>query len=602
VDADRAPVTETPETPGAVTEVSEGLEPQAKLEVRGALSKVRRQLGDRASVPDQPTKEKESKESLREALVEALRNPKNRYVVKRQTPKKQDGIDIARTVMQDDCPITFAELEEEVFSTHGGKRYRVSVHDRDTGNTVAADTMERDTPPILEELEDQPDQSLMFEPSEPQKNLQQIEDLTKTVNAQARLEEAKRALAEIRGDPKTSGRNMPVDPRVDQLEKTIARLEAERREEIREERHQRELSELKAQIAASNAKPASGQSEIHLILQQMEKQREQSQQQFNMLVKQMQDDRMTALQASIDRIGNKDPMTSMKGMVDTFATLASAFGVKLPHLKDEDDDDDEPKEWWQVLMEKAPDFIDMLMKRFSDQKGSGPPIDREAFMRKMAQEAEDEAVARGLSRVNQGQRALPAPVKTVTKPNPLTSPPPPNTAVLPPTKPADAKVPALPPPPPGTPGAPPDLKLVPPVSTEQPAQVPTDAQGTELTEVEKQVLGRIISVMDLFMTELEIRPRIPEWTYEAWTTIPEDMLEKICACETGDAFIDVIATNKSMKPEGIKIIRDKVNASQRTQEWVKRGLDELKRWWEKAQKDPDFDPDDEEEEEEEETA
>lgn len=588
----------------AETSVAEGVEPQATLTVKGGLSKVRRQLGPSSS-PQKPVemKESDSKESLRTAVVNALRDPKNRYEVKRQTPKKFGPLDISRVVLRDDCPITFSDLEEEIFSSHGGKRYRISVHDRDTGATVAADTVERDLTPILEESEDpetRPED--LIEQTQEMQSLNQINDQIANVTAMARLEGAKKQLAEIRGDSDSKAKSQQPDPRVTALEKTIERLEYESREEKREARHQKELAELRAQIAASSSAPKSGQSDIQILVQQMAEDRKQSQAQFNALLNKIQDDKMAALQQSIDRIGSKGPSSGVKEMVETFSMMAGALGIKLPNLRGGDDDDDEPIEWWEKLADKAPEMIDKISAIFTKAKGEGRSVSREEVLA-LAKQAEDDAVAKGVARINSQTRTAPALQAPAQPPvNSLTAPPPPS-AMLPTAMKEEVKVPTLPPPPPPAPqadasGAPSQLTLLPPLNPNGGAT----PKAVEMSQVDQQVLVRVTGVLDIFMAEVDLRPKMPEWTAEAWQTLPEDILEKVCACETGDALCDVIATVPHLQPAPLKILRDKVNSTPRTQGFVKRCLDEMRGWWAKSLADPSFDPCADEEGEEEETA
>ena len=584
----------------AETGIAEGVEPQATLTVKGGLSKVRRQLGPAASAQKPvEAKESESKESLRTAVVNALRDPKNRYEVKRQTPKRFGPLDISRVVLRDDCPITFSDLEEEIFQSHGGKRYRISVHDRDTGTTVAADTVERDLTPILEESSEEDTRSEdLIQPTPEMQSLQQINDQINNVTAMARLEGAKKQLAEIRGDSDSKSKPQQEDPRVSALEKTIERLEYESREEKREARHQKELAELRAQIAAGA--PKTGQSDIQILVAQMAEDRKQSQSQFNALLNKIQDDKMAALQQSIDRIGSKGASSGVKEMVDTFTMMAGALGIKLPNLRGHDDDDDEPMEWWEKLADKAPEMIDKISAIFTKAKGEGRSVSRDEVLA-LAKQAEDDAVKAGIARIKSQAPAAPPALQAPAPPqvNPLTAPPPPS-AMLPTAIKGEVKVPVLPPPPPqagaeGGTGAVSPLTLLPPLAPEG-GETP---KAAEMSQVDQQVLVRVTGVLDIFMAEVDLRPKMPEWTAEAWQTLPEDILEKVCACETGDAFCDVIATIPHLQAAPLKILRDKVNSTPRTQGFVKRCLDEMRGWWAKSLADPSFDPCADEEEEEE---
>ena len=559
---------QAPETPPEGTPPAEAAgeqETQVSVTLKGSADDVTRRLGARAETKAEPKSEPNGHGAEKEAFVKSLRNAKFVIRVKRITPRDFNGVKTNVEVWSAELPLSYEEIREEIAKTYQGGKYRVAVIDPASNTTVAADTFEVEGDPFVEEaaLSDDDQRRIFMEGKAKSASELSEEGLERTARLTAKqieVEQLQQSLKQMRDRGEgASARRGQDDTRIEELDRRL--LQAQHAAEI--ERIQREsdrkIEELKALIVSKQPAPQQGGSEVALILKQMQVNQDASDRRFGDLMKTMQDDKMNAMLRELQAIKNK-PAAETGGMVETmksFMMMAKMMGMDVPGGDADEDDDDDDKPWYERLADK---YLPKLLNVFEEKTAKGEKVTREEFMKEIegaARQAEDEAVARATQRVQHGgqPRALPAPAAPVAQ----LPPPPPAVSQLPPPPPASA---------PSTPPAPPKAMTV-----------------------EQEIALRTSGVLEMLAREIELRPNEYLWNYEgAWQSLPEPILEKVCAAADPAGVVDALFLEGVIDPAKVAELKAKIVGNPRVLAWVAQGLAELKEWWASKQQDPTFDP------------
>ena len=549
-------------------------QPQIEMRMRGNANDVKAQLG--VAVEAQPVVEKledNGHNDEKEKFVTAIRNPRYVVKVKRRAPRE-----LAGHCWDSECPMTYAEIQEETKANDGGGSFRASVVDPESNKTIAADTFEIPGDPIVaaNELMQQEQDRLLMRGAQKDPGQLAAEGLSRRAEVTAKMIEVEALEQQLR-EQRTRGKagEQPAgrgDTRIDDLERRLMEAKHQAELEARDRKHQEEMKELRALIT-QNARPAKETDSMTILLEQMRADRKASDDRFNVMMKQMQDDKMTALLDEVKSIKNKPQTqgTSLLEQAEAMLKMKKIFGWGGEDDDDDDEDDvDDKRPWWERALDKlGGKFGDKLLAKFTDMEEKGEVIVREKFMAEMSQYADQvaaDAAARQTSR-------LPAQAKPPGLPAP----------------PATAPVQQLPPPPPA--GGAPAAQLPPPPPPTAPVQ-----QNPQLT-VEQEITIRVGTVLDMLDREATFRANEYHWNYEGcWMALPDDLLEKVCAATDGATFVDALTT-PLLTPEKIAELKTKLTANPKTAAWFMVGLNELKEWHLAKQSDPTFDPfaDDEEE-------
>ena len=486
-------------------------------------------------------------------------------VVARTQPASFNGINCRAEVDRYPLPEDWQSIKDQVAASYGGGKYRVALINPQNGRTMGAQNFEVPGDPILQEVEEI-DPQFDEEPVE-RSPLDQVKDLTEkeiqNATAEAELITARRRLAALRND-KDGVSGSGTDPRVQALEKQIQDLSLR----AIEERHQRELAELKRQIDAKATPAGESASDkmFQMMMQQMKSQsdlmlaqQKSSDEKFTRLMEQAQNQKLDAISSELRELKRTKEDGGLKGQIEMVKSIADLLGVPLGG----DKDDDEDKTWYEKLAEDSlPRIIDIL----EGKSKKGESVTKEQLMAEIEKEA-DRVIA---EKTASGQ--LPPPPRPHAA-RPLPAAPAARTA-LPPPAPA-AGSPDLPPPPPGTAAA-----------KTEPAALPT-------VEEERQV--RCANVMVILERELMFRPKEFQWNFAAWQNLPEDALERFATAADLPAAIGTF--DGILNAEGLAKMKGLITADDRVKAWVSRGFKELQGWWQEALKNPDFDPANEDEEE-----
>lgn len=565
-------------TPAAEPDPAEGSgatpdkETQVSVTLKGTADDVTRRLGARSETKPEP-KQEGNGHGEKDAFVKALRNAKFVIKVKRLAPREHNGVKTNVEVWSSELPLSYQEIQDEVIKVSGGGKYRVAVIDPASNTTITADTFEVDGDPLVEEVElSEEDQRRIFmegkTKSASELSEEGLERTARLTAKQIEVETLQQQLKQMRNKDDEGGRRGRAqdDTRIEELDRRL--LQAQHAAEI--ERIQREsdrkIEELKA-LVVNNRQPVpqQGASEVALILKQMQINQDASDRRFGDLMKTMQDDKMNAMLRELQAIKNK-PAAETGGMVETmksFMMMAKMMGMDVPG-GDDDDDDDVDKPWYERLADK---YLPKLLGVFEEKTAKGEKVTREEFMREIegaAKQAEDEAVARATQRVqgNPPARGLPAPVAQLPPP-----PPPPSVTAA-----APSTVTQLPPPPPAN------------------APAPSPVPPKTMT-VQEEIAFRASGVLEMLARESELRPNEYIWNYEgAWQSLPEPILEKVCAATDPLGVVDALVIEGVIDPAKVAELKAKISGDPRALAWVARGLAELKEWWTAKQSDPSFDP------------
>jgi hypothetical protein len=567
---------EDPQNPseGAPVDVQTS-EPQIEVKMRGSADDVKKQLG----VATEPKPEKSSgngHDDEKQKFVDALRNSKYIIRVKRMTPREFGGHRTNVEVWTAELPLGYQEIQDEVSKEFGGGKYRIAVIDPNSNSTICADTFIVDGDPIVPELtnEDQAELDRVLMRGQPKSAAEQTEEsLERRARVSAKLLEVEALESQLEDARKRreSGGKAPTqdNSRVDELERRVVEAKHQAELESRDRKHEQEMKELR-ELIAQNSRPKKddGPSEVSMILAQMQKNQDAADRRFEALQKQLLDDKQTQVLEELRAIRNKPAKEQ-----SSFLEMAEAM-IKMKKLmgwddgSDEDDDDaDDPNDdrpWWEKALDRiGPKVAEKLVEKFTSIEEGGQKVDRETFLKEMSAYADQVAT-------DSVRRALPAP-------RPAAAPAP--APILPPPPPAGAKpapVTALPPPP--------------PVEGAAPAPAPAAPAAPQTLTVEQEITLRVAGVLEMLEREMELRPNEYHWTYEGcWNSLPESILEKICAANDAASMINAFAL-PTINPEKLATIKKKIMENSRLAQWVGIGLAELKEWWAAKLQDAKFDP------------
>ena len=192
-----------------------------------------------------------------ELFVEALNNPKYRFSVKRVKPTEWQGRDAKIVVLEDQCPLQYADIVEEVTEKAGGRKYRITVFDPNNSDQIAFKFLDISADPKLPPPKENQEsfEDLMSEEVEET----DMEQLDKTMNEQIsmankrlRFEQAREMLDSMKAKKDTGGK--VDDGRMARLERMLEEEKREREKDRIQAQHDREMSEMKARLAAVEGK------------------------------------------------------------------------------------------------------------------------------------------------------------------------------------------------------------------------------------------------------------------------------------------------------------------------------------------------------------
>jgi hypothetical protein len=491
------------------------------------------------------------------AYIEALKVPQNTVVVKRISPRNWNDAKVNVEVYREQCPLDPVSIETEIREEFGGRKYRAAVINSETGQVVSAETFEVDADPLIKKTaeEERFEQEILMQGAPPQQDVSEaaLERQTRLTAKQIEYEQTRQTLESLKAQ-QTGGKTDPrLDARIRELEHRTTTQEADRRVAETEERHRREMDELKRQISAQQAPKPQGMEDP--LIKMMMEQNKQANERFEKLLTQMNDNRMADIQRQLAEVKNKPQGNNLLEMAESMLKLKEVFGWGEQEDEEDDDDDGEGKPFLEKLADKyLPKVFEMIE---DEQTKTGKELSKDEVVARInaaADQAVKEELARRREVAQQAQRSLPAPQQQAA-PAPQAAAPAPQAAPAP---------------------------VAPPQR-----QVPS---------IEEEVKIRVASVIAVLERELILRPRGWQWTLACWQALPEELREKISAPGlTPPASIAVF--DGIVNQEGLELLKKKLTDDAKAAAWMERGLAELRGWAEELAKDPDFDPTEEEDEE-----
>jgi hypothetical protein len=522
---------------------------------------------DKMSLNKVESKRDEESPDQEKKVLSALAQEGLQFQVKRVLPREWEGRDARVIVYNDDTPMLYQDIVDEVRSLSGGKKYRLTIIDPSSGKSVAAKTFTIDADPILKPLapDDEPEMMKLMEGDSGEEAMAAVdksfERQVKLAERRVTFEQHQEMLDSLKRKRDKGGTD---DPRIAALERQIAedrhRAEIDR---IRQENDKR-MSDLEARLAP---KTSSQDSALAEVLKSMQAAQAASERRFELMLQQMRDDKANEILREVRNAHKSDGLGSLKEQIQLFSSIATAFGVKLPGHDDEEDGEDDDRPWYEKLGTQIADkFLPKLLDKFDNMEKEGKKVTKEDFMKEIDQYAEkaaDEAAQKEREKLAR-ERSLPAPKAQPAAPA------------------AQAPVKELPP---AAPGAPP-----PAAPAAAPPALPT---------VEQEICLNVSGVVMMIQRELQTRRQFYQWNYEgAWNHLPEDILEKVCTSADCISMFDAFKI-PGLKVEEIDELKTKISENPKMVAWLKLGHDELVAWWKEKQQDPTFDPGAEDDEEEE---
>lgn len=592
-------------------------EPEVEMRMRGSASSVRRQFaGGAPRTPD--AEEPEERETPAEILKfnRAIRDSRFLVIVKRIAPRIWEGEPCNNEVYREDCPLTLQAIQDEVFRDHGGRKYRVAVIDPSTDETVAARIINYDSNPIILSDPTEAEVAAMAAQAGESPDATRA-DAANAVKSRNELLKAKIEGEELEQDLEVARqkRGGKDDGTIHRLEINQIKAEFQRREDLLKQEHQRQLDQIQKQIDALQA-PRRGGDENALVLklmEQMKADREAADRRFESMMQSSQNEKLAGLQRSLEEIKTQRRPESINTLdvittgIEKIATAAKHLGFRRGDDDDEGDPDSDFNEDGtpKSLLERMADkYLPKVLSGLLDKEKSGQPVDKETFVREMQAAAEHAAVA-AAAQERERILAMARARAAQTLPRPAASPPrpapPPNAGPAPtPGQPAvievpTAPAPSAPPPPAQVVGPPPSPE---PVSTAPGAAAPPPPVEFPVddghAEIDKEIRERVADVITDIIREMRIRPREWEWSYNAFTELPEDVRHKMATAQSPVTMID--AFRGYANDGGLDQLKGEIAGNAKISDWVALGLGELAAWEKRLAEDPKFKPYGEEEE------
>jgi len=534
----------------AVVDESPVGQEQMTVNIKGPAPDVMKRLGGNQQVA-QPVERDDEIPADRRKFLAALSDPKNIVTIKRTAPRQlDDGTKVNTEIFRESCPMTYQDIIDELRSNHGGRKYRVGIVDQ-SGEIVAADRIEIDADPILPD--NSADEETMRHMMEHGDTVGDPADITaRQLDNEALIlakttaaERNKQLLEEIRGTKKPDAKPTDGNDRFASLEIRI--IESE---------YKAKLAALEAKVESQHSNSGGGSNQLLTMLLEQSK---KSDERFERMMQQMQNNAMNDIKARIEALANKpaEKNNTMLEMADTMLKMKDLFGWGGDD-DDGSDDDDPNKPWYERLADKfMPDLIDLIKERAD----KGNPMSKEEMVAQF-NAAADRASAESVQRIQHQQPpALPAPPQ-VKQPTAVQVPAP--QVQLPPPPTVSKETLVLTPPPPAAP-----------------------APEQDVPSIEDEIAMRVAQVLMIFEREMILRPRQWQWTSAFWATLPEDTLEKACAATNPVTLIGAFAG--IIKPEKLAELTTKAEPA-KIAAWIQRGLNELSAWAEEFAKDATFDP------------
>ncbi len=571
-----------------------------KVEMSGDPDTVRRKMNLNDEEKGGKTQDRGSGDAI---FFEALKNPEYKLRVKRRSPSQWQGQDARVIVYEEQCPMVYNSLVEEVTAIAGGRQFLITIYDPSNGKVIAAKDMEVPADPILKkkdsEDEDEVTRMLSEEPPEPD----DVDRLAATMGKQVLLAEKHLTLERTQDmldslkRKRDRGSAPQDDAQIRRLEQELAEQRHQRELDRQQAIHDKELAEMKASIAMlQNSGPQKGAVDpsIVAILDGMRKSQEAADARMDRWMEQQREDKVDKLLKEVRDQRAGGGLGTLGEQIKAVKAIRDIFDGGDGD-EDDDSDDKEPKEWWEKLIDHVPKIMDKL----SEMSKGGKKVTKDEFMKEI-DDAAEKATREEIEKLQRQNR--PAPLPAPAAPQALPAPAADQGSVgRPVTKPAVTQVAELPPAAPAAAPAPEASAPAAPAAPEVPI-MPPDAQAAI---VEKEILSMATGVVLIIEHELELRKRLYEWNYQgAWQNLPEAMLEKVCTSPDPASMLDALRIQGLPQEVLSKIdgIKARISESPRAAAWIARGHKELQRWWKALEADPDFDPADEDEAEEPEEA
>ena len=291
-----------------------------KMTISGSPEEIKEGLESFAGEQQEPERGTDPKF---DAFIEALGTPGYHVEVRRIRPTVYpDGSNAKIRVYTDECPADLSDIKQNVFSIHGGHRYKVAVKDENE-KMVAAHMIwnpETEEPTPLSTQED-PTVG-MFQPVEEDEDYYD-EEIKKLAKEEERLqkkqiiEEKKQRLAELQG-------KKDIDPRDDQIRK----LQDQLADLVGEKKDSLILSRLEAieRRITEPARPAVD-PEVQALKESIAAMQRQNEE----LRRQVEDKKEERLYSILDRALNKDSNAGLKELAE--AIRSSNENALLSEIK-----------------------------------------------------------------------------------------------------------------------------------------------------------------------------------------------------------------------------------------------------------------------------
>ena len=506
-----------------------------EVTLKGPAGKVREHLGIESTVSADGDQD----------FQKALQDAKNVVIIKRLLPRKWEDQPCNFEVARFECPMNMTDITEEVSKEHGGRKYRIAIHDSESGTLIAAKVFEVDADPIIQPVVSESDSNYMEDVEKTPSELteESLKNQAVMMEHQLRLATLSEQLDSMKErKKKANGQGQPdnvMDAKIATIERQIEA--ADRKRETDELR--RKIDELTGKLQKPVQPQTQAPSELAEIVKLMSKQMDATDKRFADLLTQMREDKLDKLSQQVANLKNANSGGNLVDQVKSLAEVGKILGWSRGG--DDDDDGDEPKEWYEVLIDKhLPRILDFIDER----KGSGKELTKEEIMAQFnaaADKAKDDVLKQHQIRQQQQpkiEQATTTAAPTPAAPNPT-----------------------------GTPTTP---ATIPPVDQEVALRV-----------------GNVLAIID---REMEIRPREFQWPFVLWGSLPESILENALKATDPVTLFDVFTGWG--KAEVLDALNKKVAENEKIKAYMARGVKELNRWKVELEKDPEFDPASEEEE------
>ncbi len=534
-------------------------------EVRNIMNRV---VGDEEGIDD------EDFDNIPEdKFGKLLRNPKYEIVVERDFPRKWEGRDITGEIARFMTPMSMADVRRAIQDEFGGRRYRVSVC-TSGGEVIDARKITIASDPIIEDSAETnihefgaEGEGLPYAKGDPEEL--ELENLDRDYEIEVKRQRIKDLRERIHGK-KDDGESLQdiVSKNDEKWEKRLEKTERDREEDkrahkeevakLQEEKrydalaaerskekaeHTREMAELKESIKDLSSQPKEDTG-AKLMLKQMELQiaqaKESSDRQADTtqsMMKMLSDQGANNIKVLMEVVASKgekeDSFTATEKLINIASGLAGLKGG---------DGDGAPESLEAAIAQALPKGLELLAK--SAESGALGKKQMEEAAMKMAREItmHTNKTIKEEAKKNRGH----------ANPQPVTQPAPVRAA-------AQSEV-------------------------ENTQEIEMAAQKLKTVVSSGGVIGikkhrqlLVNKVLMLMEHDLDIQPKVPEWTRIAWFELPKDIREKIIFAHTDEDIHDAIKDEAD--PVLLNRIWERIAVDQGLKDYVVEGIEQIKEWY-----------------------